>query len=188
MLCKICSKNISEVAGRHYNVDLFSIFNLLIFQQFCICVYIVNYLRHQTADIDRVCRRELETSLCHLFFKFFVAEQLLYSCLRIIKVSMNGNYTGIITFLGTHLQFLNLADTALWIKYNNTCSRNVSKTCHSCFSRITRCSSQDHDFFICVVFLCSSGHKMRKNGKCHVFESNGTAMIKLQEIRSVCLC
>ena len=141
MLCKICSKNISEVAGRHYNVDLFSVLDLLIFQQFCICIYIINYLWDQTADIDRVCRGKLEAGLCHFFFKFFVAKQLLYTGLCVIEVSMDGNYAGIITFLGTHLQLLDLADTALWIKDNNAGSWNICKTCHSCFSGITGGSS-----------------------------------------------
>ena len=141
MLCKVGCKDVSKVSGWNYNVDLLAIFDLLIFQKFCVCVYIINYLWNQTSDVNRVCGRELEASLCHFLFKFFVTEQLLYAGLRIIKVSVDSNYAGIVTFLGAHLQLLDLADTALWIKYDNACSRNISKTCHSCFSGIAGGSS-----------------------------------------------
>ena len=39
-------------------------FDLLIFQKFCVCVYIINYLWNQTSDVNRVGGRELEASLC----------------------------------------------------------------------------------------------------------------------------
>ena len=52
-------KNIAEVPGGNHHVNLFSALDLLLFQQLCIGIHIINDLGDKTADIDGVCRRKL---------------------------------------------------------------------------------------------------------------------------------
>ena len=57
LACVISSQDISEISGRHHDIDRISGLDLSPFHQLGIAVYIVRHLRHQTADVDGVSRR-----------------------------------------------------------------------------------------------------------------------------------
>ena len=171
IFCIVSGQDISKVTGRNYYINLFTLLDLSCFIQICICIYIIHNLRNQTADIDRVCRRELITSLFQLCFHLSVVEDFLYASLRIIKVSANRNNVSIVSFLSYHLFFLNRTHTVFRIKYDNFSSRYISKTCHCCFSCIAGSCSQNYDVIGHTVFLRSCCQQIWKNRQSHVFES-----------------
>ena len=130
-------KDISEIAGRHSDVDLVAFLDFSFFQKSAVCVDIIDDLRHKTADIDGICRAELipvgSEIRCHLR----VVENLLYGSLRIIKVAVDRDNARIIAALCDHLKSLNIRHTAVREKYHDLCSRHIRKTGHRSLSGIT---------------------------------------------------
>ena len=61
-------KDVAEVACGHGKVQFFACFDLTQFHCIQICPEIVNDLGHQSADIDGVCRGELEPFFIQFFF------------------------------------------------------------------------------------------------------------------------
>ena len=185
MLSIECCKDIAKITCRNYSINLVSGFNLTICKKSCISIYIINNLWYKTSDIDWVSWWELKSCLCHLFFKLFVSENLLYTSLCIIKGSFDSDYICIITLLCNHLFFLNRADTILRIKYNNTCSLNIGKSCKCSFSCIAWCSCKNNYLIMYVILLSWSYKQMWKYWKCHILECNSCTMEKFQIISTI---
>ena len=57
-LCKVSCQNISKISCRYDYIDRIALLDFSIFQETTISVNIVNNLRHQTTDIDRIGGRE----------------------------------------------------------------------------------------------------------------------------------
>ena len=55
----ISRQDISKVSGRHHDINRIAGLDLTTFYQLCIAVYVVCHLRHQTTDVDGICRRKL---------------------------------------------------------------------------------------------------------------------------------
>ena len=89
-------------------------------------------------------------------FQSIVIKHFLYAGLSIIKVSVHADYKGVIAFLSQHLKLLNTADTALWIKDDDLCTRDICKACKSRFSGISGSCSQDHDIIRDLILFRGS--------------------------------
>ncbi len=54
LLGKICGQNVAEVAGRHGDIDRLSGFDASVLVKSGVGVYIIDYLRQETSDIDGI--------------------------------------------------------------------------------------------------------------------------------------
>ena len=179
LFCIVCSKDISEVTGGNNYIDLLSVLDLAVMYQCCISIYIIYDLRNKTSDIDRVCRRELESCLVKLCCHLMIIEHLLNCSLGIIKVACDSYNIGIGTLLSYHLLLLDRTYTMLRIKYDDLGSRHICKACHCSFTCISGSCSEDHDLILDVVLLRCCCHQMWKDGKCHIFKCDGSAVEQL---------
>ena len=186
LFCIKCCKNVSKVSCRNYNIDLISCLDSSVFDQFCICIYIIYDLWHQTSDIDGIGRGKLESGSVEFCCKFFVVEHLFDSSLCVIEVSCDAYDCSVGTLLCYHLFLLDRTYSMLRIKYNDSCSRNICKACKGCFTGISGSCSQDHDLILYLILSCCCCHQMRKNGQCHILKCDSGTMEQFQIISSVC--
>ena len=181
----ICSQDITEITGRHNDINLRALCNLTLLQQGCIGIDIVADLRNQTADIDGVCGRELESLFIKLLCQLTIRENLLHSGLCIVKIAVNTNHQSVFPLLGYHLLLLNRADTVLGIEYDDSGAFYISKPGQSCFTGITRGSCQNNNLILDGILTGCGNHKVRQDGKCHILECNGSTVEQLQIISSL---
>ena len=92
---------------------------------------------------------------------------------------------GIVAALGDHLLLLDPGNTILRVENDDPCSRDIGKTGHGRFARITRGRCQDDDLLRQAVLLRRCRHQMRQNGKGHILEGDGGAVIQLEIIGTV---
>ena len=95
---------------------------------------------------------------------------------------MDRNNRSIVSFLCYHLQLLYVADSVLRIEYDDLGSFYICKSCKCSFSCIPGCCSQNDDLILHLIFLCRSSQKVRKNGKCHIFECDRCSVEQFQII------
>ena len=186
-LGKISSQNISKVSSRNRDINGFSLFNLSVSQKLRICVNIINNLRHQTADINRVGGRKSVTGSGKLCGKFPISENLFHTALGVVKISGNRCNRSVASLLGHHLKFLYPAHASLRIENNDFCPLHICEAGHSGLSRIAWSSRKDYDGILYLIFSGRCRHKMRQNGKGHILKCNRTSVEQLQIISSVSL-
>ena len=136
-------------------------------------MYVVDNLRHQSADVDGIGRRKLKTMGIQPVFQRLVGKNTFYPCLGIVKISMDSHNKGIVPFLRNHLLFLNGADTVLGIKYDNTGAFHICKACQGRFACIPGSGCQYDNLVFYLILSGSCCHQMGQNGKRHILECNG---------------
>ena len=94
-----CCEDISEVAGGNTDVDLLSRGDPLLLKEPGVCIDVVADLGNKSSDVDGIGRRENKSLLVKLSCKLLIAEDLLYSGLGIVKVSVDADYESICSAL-----------------------------------------------------------------------------------------
>ena len=163
-------KNIPEVPCRHSKIQCLSVFDFAHAYRLQICPEIIYNLRHQSADVDGVRRRKLESLRRQLLLQRLICENALYRRLRIIKVPLNADHAGIRALLRIHLQLLHGADPILWEEYHNSCTLHVRKALQCRLACITACRSQNHNLLLQAVLFRRSFHQIGQYRKCHILK------------------
>ena len=163
-------KNIPEVPCRHSKIQCLSVFDFAHAYRLQICPEIIYNLRHQSADVDGVRRRKLESLRRQLLLQRLIRENALYRRLRIIKVPLDANHAGIRALLCIHLQLLHGANPILWEEYHNSCTLHVCKALQCRLACIAACRSQNHNLLIQTVLFRRRFHQIGQYGKCHILK------------------
>ena len=146
---------------------------------------IVDNLRHQAADVNRVCAGELHLFCRELRLKRAVPENLLDRGLRIVKIALNAHDRRVIALLRDHLEFLEAAHAALRIEDHNAGARDIRKARHSRLAGVTAGRGQNLNLVGDAVLFCRRGHEIGQNRERHIFERNGFAVEELEVISIV---
>ena len=184
MLSEVGSQDVPEVAGRNYDVHRLSGSDGTLFHHLAVSVDVIDHLRNQTADVDGVRRRELESCCVQTCRQVCVSEHVFDVRLCVIEVSVDGHNRGVVAFLCHHLFFLDGADAVLRIEHDDACVRHISESVKRRFSGVTRSRRQDHDFFRAAVLFGGSRHQVRQDRKGHVFEGDGRSVEQFQIVVS----
>ena len=163
-------KNIPEVPCRYSEIQLLAVFDFAHAYRLQICPEIVNNLRHQSADVDGVRRRKLESLRRQLLLQLLIRKNALYRRLRIIKVPLNADHAGIRALLRIHLQLLHGTDPILREEYHNSCTLHVRKALQCRLACITACRSQNHNLLLQAVPFRRSFHQIGQYRKCHILK------------------
>ncbi len=188
LACIVSSQNIAEITGRYYKVHRIAVLDPLLFQQSGVGIAIIDDLRNQTADIDRVGRGELVSLLCHALLHSRISEDLLYAGLGIIEVAVDTDNAGVVTLLGHHLLLLDGGDAILRIKNDDLGAGHICEACQGSLAGIAAGSRKDDDLLLLMILLRCGDHQMRQDLQSHILKGNGGAMEKLHIISTVCLC
>ena len=170
LLSEPCSKDITEVACRNYDIEGFCKIHLSFSDEFDIRINIVSDLRSKSSPVDGVRRREHNIMLIERNGKFHVAEDLLNTCLCIIKAAVNCDYMRIGSARSCHLKLLCFGNAACRIEYDDLCSGKILEALKCSLTRVTRSSRKDADLLMCACLLCRSSHEMRQELECNILE------------------
>ena len=174
----ISGENITEITGRHHELDLIANVDDLLFEQLRVSREIVDDLRYQTPNINRICRRQYHMRVGRQAAgKLAVAENALDSGLCVIEIALDCAHAHIRTGLRAHLQFLHLADLAFRIEHGDARALGIRKTSERCLAGISGSGGHDHDFLV-VVAAGRGGarHETRQDLQCDVLECGGRAV------------
>ena len=123
----IPGQNVAEVAGGHHHIHRLAYLQLTHFAQIRISGEIIDNLRHQTAPVNRIGRREHHILLCQLRLDFVIGKDRLNGALGVVKIAVNGTDGHILTLLGGHLQFLHGRHTIHRVKHQDLGLVNILK-------------------------------------------------------------
>ena len=143
---------------------------------------IVDNLRHQATDVNRIRAGELHLSFRELCLKRAVAENLLDRGLRIVKVALDAHNRRVIALLREHLEFLKAAHTALRIEDHNAGARDIRKTRHCGLAGIAAGRGQNLNLVRDAVLFCRRGHEIGQNRERHILERNGLSVEELEVV------
>ena len=184
-LRKVSREDIAEVSGRHADIDFLALGNLFFLQKLEICVDIVDNLRHQAADVNRVCAGELHLFCREFCLKRAVPENLLDRGLRIVKVALDAHDRRVIALLRDHLKFLEAAHAALRIEDHNAGARDIRKAGHSCLAGVAAGRGQNLNLVGDAVLFRRRRHKIGQNRERHIFERDGLSVEELEIVSIV---
>ena len=176
----IACQNITEVTCRNNKINRFTGSNLACLHSIYISAEVVNNLRHQTAPVNRIGRREGISLLRQLITERSIAENFLHTALSIIKVTLNTENLNIFACLGNHLLLLDITHTLAGVENDNLRTRNISKTFQSSLASITGGSNQNNNLIRFTGLLHRTCQKMRQKLQCHILKSRRRAMPQLQ--------
>ena len=142
-LCVIPCQHVSEVSGRHAEVDPFPLGDRALPAQRLVGFKIINDLRHQPSDIDGIGAGK-EDALLGKDLSCTGGENLLYPGLGIVEIAPDAADRHIFSLLGDHLQPLDVADLALGVKYGDSDILHILKAVESSLARIAAGGCDDH--------------------------------------------
>ena len=148
----ITRKDIAEIACGHTEADGRARCDIPPLRKLRIAVKIVNDLRYKAAPVDGVCAGKLFVFGSQLLREVLVRKHALYTCLRVVEVSVDSIHRHVISLLRGHLQALHLTGARVGIKHRDTDARQAriarerglsriaggryKDLCHACFSQI----------------------------------------------------
>ena len=123
----IPGQNVAEVAGGHHHIHGLAYLQLTHFAQIRISGEVIDNLRHQTAPVNRIGRREHHILLCQLRLDFVIGKDRLNGALGVVKIAVNGTDCHILTLLGGHLQLLHGRHAVHRVKHQDLGLVNILK-------------------------------------------------------------
>ena len=159
----VAGQDIAKVAGGH--TELYGVASLdsAGAQQLRIGGKVVDDLRYQTADIDRVGARKHRAGGFQALGKLLIGKDALDGALGVVKVAADAADGDVVALLRGHLQVLDAANLALGIKDGDACARSVGKTGECGLAGVARRGSDDHDALGAAVLGGSAGHETGKH-------------------------
>ena len=179
-LCVIGSQNVAKVAGGHHEVDRIAGSNRAVCHESCIGKYIVNNLRCQAPDIDRVGRGELHAVRRHFLDKRLIGEQVLDACLRVVEVSVDTDDSCVGPDRRHHLSLLDGGYAVLGIKDHDLGALNARKASQRRLAGVAACRRQDHNLLAGSVLGCRRRHQIGQNRERHILKRDRGSVEQLQ--------
>ena len=181
----VSRQNVTEITGRHYNVQQVTVCDLSGFCQRNIRGNIVHDLRYQSAPVNGVRTGECHTALFQCFQHLVVGEDLLDTTLAVVEVALYGTNCNVLAFLCHHLPLLHVADTFYRIEDHDLGARNVLEALQCSLTGITGSCYQNDYLLVHVQLLHSSCQEVRQDLQSHILECTSRTMPQFQHVGSL---
>ena len=179
----IAGEDVTEVAGRHAELDFVARVDDLTFEQLRVRGEIVDDLRHQTAHVDGVGRREHNIRpIVDTLGELMVAEDTLDGTLCVVEIAAHRAHVHVRARLRGHLQLLDLADLAFRVEHGDARARHVGEPGQRGLARVARGGREDHDFLVRIAGRGGMRHKTGKNLQSDVLERGRRAVEQFEDV------
>ena len=175
-------QNIAEITGRHGKIHLLAQHEARPVRHAQVSPVIIDDLRDQPADIDRIGRGPDIARLPHLHRFFGIGEDRLDRALRVVEIALHRDHSGIIALLRDHLQTLDIAHALLRIENDDPHARNIGKAFERGLARIARSRRQDHNLLADPLLAGRRRHQVRQDRERHILKSERPPVIEFQHM------